>query len=171
MVAPVHVGEAGLRHVAVDAVAARRAGLVMGVGRGVRHPFLVTGQTGAVGVLRREPVAPAGRVAVDAVELAAADAGAHQPAGVGVVFSEIAAVRIVVGIFESHQVVVIEEPLGHLVAGADRTHLGVTRRAHFAPLLDGELRDAQDAHVLVLRSGPSCRARRGRRRRRDTFRS
>src|SRR5689334_5558325 len=100
---------------AVDAVAPRRARFVPGVGFRVRHLFLMTRLAGAVGILRREPVAPAGGVAVNAVELALANARAHQPACVGVVFPEIAAIRIVIGIFQRNQVIVIEETLSWLI--------------------------------------------------------
>ena len=70
---------------------------------------LVTGQAGLVGLGRvLEPVAAAGGMAMDAVQLAGLGAGAQPPLGVGVVLSQVAAVGIEVGILEPHQVEVIE---------------------------------------------------------------
>ena len=55
-----------------------------------------------------EPVAPARRVAMDAIQLAGLGAGAEPPRGVGVVLPQVAAIGIEVGILEADQVEVIE---------------------------------------------------------------
>ena len=84
---------------------------MVAVGCRVLHPLLMAGQAGVVGLLLLEPVAAAGGVAVDAVELAGLDAGAHAPGGLGVVLPQVAAVGIEVGVLQGHQVEVVEEAL------------------------------------------------------------
>ncbi len=54
--AAVHVGEAGFRHVAVDAIAAWSTHLVTGTGLGVGNAFLMTRLAGAVRVLGSKAV-------------------------------------------------------------------------------------------------------------------
>ena len=101
MVAAAHPREFRHGHVAADAPRAGAFGRVMGMGSDVLHHLLVARQTRPIGVVL-VAIAPAGRVAMDAVELAALDARAHPPCGIGIVLAQVAAVGIEVGVLQAH---------------------------------------------------------------------
>ena len=115
VVAPAHAGKVRHGHVACNAFVSRAVGLVVRVLSGVVDPVFMAGHAGLVGlVLRLELVAAAGRVAVQTVELPRFHAGAHEPGGVSVVFSQVAAVGVIVRVFEGHQTEMVEEPVSRV---------------------------------------------------------
>ena len=77
-------------------------------------------------VLRLELVPATGSVAMQAIELARLDTGAHEPGGVGVVLSQVAAIRVIVGAFESHQTIMVEELVAWLESIRQHDRLGMT---------------------------------------------
>ena len=79
VVAAVHIGAPGFRHMTIDAVTAWRAHFVERVGRCICHFFLMAAQAGAVGVLGCEPVARTGGATANAIELPGARASNKAP--------------------------------------------------------------------------------------------
>src|SRR5215471_9492463 len=149
MIAAPHAGVLGHGHVAGDAAAARRSAGMMRMSRGILDALLVARQAGVVRLLRRGELVPAARsVAVNAVELPAAGAGAHQPARVGVVLAAVAAVGIEIVALERYQVVVIEEAVTGTERCIERCELGVTGSARLVPLAHGEPLHAHQPQVL-----------------------
>ena len=76
---------------------------------------------------------------MEAAELSGFVARAHEPSCVCIVFTQIPAVRIKIGVFQSHQVIVVEETVSRLKRGRQRSHLGMARRAGLIILLHGEV--------------------------------
>ena len=100
----------------------------MGVVRGVVHMFFMTRHTRIICFGALELEASAGRMAMEAVELAGLDARAHSPRCVRVVLAKIATVWIEVHMFQRREIVVIEEAVAGQKRGFDRYRLGVARR-------------------------------------------
>ena len=76
---------------------------------------------------------------MDAFELSGLDAGTGQPKGVGVVFAQVATVRIEVGVFKGSQVEVIKEAAPWYELGCERVHFGVAGRAIVIALCHGQV--------------------------------
>ena len=112
VVAAPHPGKFRHGHVAgnTGAGGAGFVQLMVDMGRGLVHPLLMAGEAGLVGRGRIfKLVAPAGGVAVQAGELSRLNAGAEQPGGQRVVFPQVPAVRVVIRVFQGHQIKVVEE--------------------------------------------------------------
>gem|GEM_PF-5449753 len=119
-----------------DADIAGAAGRVMSVGGRLPDPGGVAGEAGVVGLGRiRKPVAPAGSVAVDAVQLAGFRAGAEPPGGEGVIFSQVPSVGIEIRMLQRDQVEVIKVAVAGGEAEGQGRHFGVAGRAGVIALL------------------------------------
>ncbi len=149
MIATLHPRELGLGHVAVDADVARTVGRVMCVVSRARDTPLVTGHASVVRLIAFVPVAPAGRMAVQTVQLAGHDARTHQPRRIRVVLAQVAPVGIEIRMLERHQIVVVEELIARLEARRQRDHLGVAGTTGGVRLLRRELLVADDRKLLT----------------------
>ena len=150
-----HRREARHRHVAGDALvplAPRHVAAVLGrlldLGGVAGHAHLVRRLA-----LKTQPAA--GRVAVVAVELARLAARAHQPRSIRVVFAEVAAVGIEIGVFQRNQIEMIEELVARTKGERERDHFRVAGGAQVVHLCGGEVLGANNLDVF------RCAARRG----------
>jgi len=120
---------------------------------GIVDLFSMAGHARLVGlVLRLELVPTARSVAMEAIEFSRLGTGAHKPRGVGIVFSQIATIRVIVRIFESHQTIMIEEPVPRLEGICEHDGLGMTRGACRIVLLLGKVTTAA-FYFHVFRNG------------------
>ncbi len=151
MVGAVHAREGGHRHVTGDALASGAVGLVMGVSCRVLHPRLVAGHAGLVClILGLEAVAAARRVALDAIDLPRLITGTHEPRCKGIVFTEVAAVRVEISIFQRREIEVVEEPFFRLVLHGQRAGLRVAARTEVVALLLGHRLGPDDLEVRAV---------------------
>ncbi len=167
MVAAPYARELGRRHVAGDALVPRTVRPVPGVRRRVADSFGVAWQAGVVRLWPAEEITATRGMAIEAVELAGGQAGARQPKGVGEVLSQVAPVRVEVGMLERGEVVMVEVAITRHKCLRDRPHLGVARRAEVTDLLRGEVLVADDERAIgagffiagshVLAAGPVTR--------------
>ena len=81
----------------------------MSVCDGILHQLLVTRQTGLIRLFAGKTHPAAGRVAVVAVQLVRLEAGTAKPRGICIIFTQVATVGIVIRMFPSNQVEMIEE--------------------------------------------------------------
>ena len=129
MVGPVHARKGRHRHVAGNALVTFASDFVMGMGRGILNFFCMTGHTGVVRLfLGFESVPAATRVAGHTVELARLEAWTHEPQGVSVIFSEVAAIGVKVMVLKGNEVIVVEELFARCERGREGDHLGVAGR-------------------------------------------
>ena len=97
-----------------------------GVGRRVIYVLIVTGSAGVIRLLTSVPVAPAGGMAVHAVEFPGNSTGTQQPKGVRKILSQVTPIRIIVGMFERMDEEMIKESVTGRKTTGERRHLGVT---------------------------------------------
>ena len=127
MVAPAHPGEVRHGHVAGNALISRTVGLVVRVFSGIVDLVFMAGHARLIGlVLRLELVPTAGSVAMEAIEFSRLHTGAHEPGGVSVVLSQVTTIRVIVGVFESHQTIMVEELVPGLEGIREHDRLGMT---------------------------------------------
>ena len=108
MIAAPHAGKFGFGHMARNTPAGFIVGRMVGVSRRIRNMFRMTGHTGVVRSLFVKPVAPAGCMAMQTVELAGFDTWAGQPQGVCVIFSQVTSIRVEIRIFKCSKSKMIE---------------------------------------------------------------
>ena len=122
---------------------------MVGMGCCVFHPLFVTGHARLVRLFFcLELVSATGGVTLDAVKLPGFDARAHSPERVGVVFTQVPAIRVEIRVLQCRQVVMVEEPIPGCEAGRQGVHLGVARSAVRVVLLSRKRLGPDDLEIL-----------------------
>ena len=150
MIVAEHPGEFGFRHVAGFALAAFAVWFVMRMSQYIADEFFVAGQAGIVCFIAGEPVASAGGVAMDAVELSGFVTRVHHPTGKRIVFAKVSAIRVEVGVFKGDKIVMVIVFLAGYEAFCNRAHLCVARSAHAVDLFDVEIFRADQVEFFWL---------------------
>ena len=126
VITALHAGNACLRHVTGDAHAAPATWLVVSMLGRVLNIFAVAGQTCIIGLCSVcEPEAATGRMALETMKLPGLYTGAHEPPGIGVVLTQISAIRVEIRVFQCREVIVVKEALTRGVGRSNRRHPGV----------------------------------------------
>ena len=120
VVGAIHVRKRGHGHVTGDADWGVCLLLMVGVRLEIVHLGLMAGQARAHGGVRLfEAIATTGGMAVHAVQLTGFKAAAHAPGGHGVVFAQVASVRVEVRVVQCDQIEVVEEAFARIKRGGD----------------------------------------------------
>ena len=157
MVGPPHGRKPAGRHVAGDAPPGGPVRLVKSVLRDARDLVFVAGRARLVRLLL-EAIAAAGRVAVQAIELARRRTGTHAPRGHRVILAQVAAVGVEVRVVQGREIEVIEVAVAGDVGSGDRRHLRVAGAAGVVLLRRRHPLHADDLDVfrrLALGRGPA----------------
>ena len=139
MVGSVHACKRCHRHVAGDALVTFASNFVMGMGRCIINFFCMTGHAGVVCFFFGFEAAPAAAgVTGDTVKLARLEAWTHEPRGVSIIFSEVAAVGIKIRVLKCDEIIVVEKFLTRRKRGRQGNHLGMASSTRSIALVWGK---------------------------------